>query len=243
MFRKAFRFRSLILGAAAAFFVALASGQARADIILLPNETAPHGGVGHKPESVLSIQSPKNTENAFGGVAWNGSKDVISGEIAKKGEHSKTLTFGQAGITNAGQLRIFMDIEDPDNDLILHELTLTAYGTNGAILFQGSFTAAPQFFAELGGGQGHGDYVFGLDPIQAARLQAAFQSDPNLRLGLFARTSDDTGSFTNFKLGQGPEPIPEPMTMILFGTGLAGVAARVRSRRRQGLKAKSDGDA
>jgi hypothetical protein len=219
------------LGAAAAFFIALGSGQARADIILLSGESAPHGGVGHRPESVLSIQSPKNTENAFGSVAWNGSKDIISGEIAKKGEHSKTLTFAQAGITNAGQLRIFMDVEDPDNDLVLHELVLTAYGSNGATLFQGSFTAGPQFFAELGGGQGHGDYVFGLDAIQAAQLQAAFQADPNLRLGLFARTSDDTGSFTNFKLGEGPEPIPEPMTMILFGTGLAGIAARARRRK------------
>ena len=234
-------FRSLTLGAAAMLFAVLTGGSARADIILITGESAPVGGVGHTPESILSIQSPKNTENAYGSVAWNGTKDVITGEIAKQGEHTKTLSFAQAGITNAGQLRIFMDIEDPDNDLILHEMTLTAYGTNGSILFQGSFVAGPQFFSELGGGQGHGDYVFGLDATQAALLQAAFEADPNLRLGLYARTSDDTGSFTNFKLGQGPEAVPEPTTMLLLGTGLAGVAARARRRRKAGARDEGSG--
>ncbi|MDT5272736.1 MAG: motif [Acidobacteriota bacterium] len=234
------RFRSLFLSAAAVLFVALACGQARADIIYLPGQTAPSGGVGHQPESILSIQSPGSTSNAAGGVSYNGSKDVRTGD-AKNGEHTKTLSFAQAGITNAGQLRIFMDTEDPDNDLTLNQLVLTAYGSNGQILFQGSL-AAPIDFGNEQNGQGHGDRVFALDAIQAARLQAAFQSDPNLRLGLFASTSDDTGSFTNFKLGQGPAAVPEPATMILFGTGIAGIAARARRRRRQTDKAKSVGD-
>lgn len=232
-------FRSLSLGAAAVIFAALTGGQARADIIYLPGAGAPSGGVGHTPESVLSIQSPGNTSNAAGGVSWNGSKDVRSGD-AKNGEHTKTLSFAQAGITNAGQLRIFMDTEDPDNDLRLNQLVLTAYSTNGQILFQGSL-AAPIHFGNEQNGQGHGDRVFALDSIQAAQLQAAFQANPNLRLGLFASTSDDTGSFTNFKLGQGPEAVPEPTTMILLGTGLAGVAGRARRRRKQAARNESPG--
>ncbi|MBV9924121.1 MAG: PEP-CTERM sorting domain-containing protein [Acidobacteria bacterium] len=125
-----------------------------------------------------------------------------------------------------------MDTEDPDNDLTLNSLVLTAYGSNGQVLFQGSL-AAPIDFGNEQNGQGHGDRVFALDAIQAARLQAVFFANPNLRLGLFASTSDDTGSFTNFKLGQGPTApaaVPEPATMILFGTGIAGIAARARRR-------------
>jgi hypothetical protein len=229
-------FRSTLLSGAAVLFVALTAGQARADIIYLPGATAPSGGVGHQPESILSIQSPGSTTNAAGGVSWSGKKDVLSGD-AKRGEHSKTLTFAQAGVTNAGQIRIFMDTEDPDNDLTLNQLVLTAYGSNGQILFQGSLTAPIHFSNELNG-QGHGDRVFTLDARQAALLQAAYNSDPNLRLGLFASTSDDTGSFTNFKIGQGPAAVPEPTTMLLFGTGLAGLAARARKRRRQTVEAK-----
>jgi hypothetical protein len=230
--------RSFLLGVAALFIVGLAAGNVRADIIYLPGAAAPSGGVGHQPESVLSIQSPGSTTNASGGVSWNGNKDVLSGD-AKHGEHSKTLSFAEAGINNAGQLRIFMDTEDPDNDLHLNSLVLTAYGSNGQILFQGSLTAPIHFTDELNG-QGHGDRVFALTADQAAQLQAAFQANPNLRLGLSASTSDDTGSFTNFKLGQGPAAVPEPMTMILFGTGLAGIAARARRRGKAGAGAKKD---
>jgi hypothetical protein len=228
-------FRKALLTTAAAIAMFALSSVARADIIYLPGATAPSGGVGHTPESILSIQSPGSTSNAAGGVSWNGHNDVRSGD-AKNGEHTKTLSFAQAGISNAGQLRIFMDTEDPDNDLRLNQLTLTAYGSNGQILFQGSL-AAPIHFANEANGQGHGDRVFALTADQAAQLQAAYLSDPNLRLGLFASTSDDTGSFTNFKLGQGPAAVPEPTTMFLLGTGLVGVAARARRR----SKAKKDG--
>lgn len=227
-------FSHLMLSLAAVVLLGLTATSARADLVLIPGATAPAGGVGHTPISVLSIQSPKNTSDAWGGVKWSGSQDVLTGETVKQGAHTQTVTFADLGITSAGQLRVFMDIEDPDNDLILNQLTLTAYDSKtGAVLFSGTYKDVPHYFVENGGGQGHGDYVFGLTADQAAQLQAAYASDPNLRLGLSANTSDDTGSFTNFKLGEGANaPVPEPATMFLLGTGLVGVAAKMRKRRK-----------
>jgi len=58
--------RSFLLGIAALFFVGLACGVARSDIILFPGQIVQQGGIGHQPESVLSIRSPNSTNFKLG---------------------------------------------------------------------------------------------------------------------------------------------------------------------------------
>jgi hypothetical protein len=93
-------------------------------------------------------------------------------------------------------------------------------------------------------GQGaNSDYALSFDAEAAARLQAAIAANPNLRLGLEATLSNVHGGPERFKFGAAAGPVPEPTTMILLGTGLAGIAGAVRRRRKAAAAAKAETDA
>jgi hypothetical protein len=68
-------------------------------------------------------------------------------------------------------------------------------------------------------------------------LLAAWQADPfgNLKLSVFAAPAvggfGTPNDFNLLEVGVGVTPVPEPATMLLFGTGIASLAGVIRRRR------------
>ena len=75
---------------------------------------------------------------------------------------------------------------------------------------------------------GSGENFFTITAVAGQRISSVtFTTDVDMTI----TDVDDTSQIRIGGAEQAEQPIPEPMTMILFGTGLAGVAASVRRRR------------
>src|SRR6266850_2873203 len=190
---------------------------------------------GDWSSDVCSSDLGSNTTES-GGVRWNGSGDVAFGDISA-GPHQHTVAFSDIG-TSATNLQILLNINEANgqnrSSLTINSLVLTAYDSSGNTVFSTDLAAGPLTLDQIRGGQGaNADYAFGLDSEAAARLQAALAAGPNLRLGLEASLSSVDGGPERFRFSgsAGSEPVPEPATMVLLGTGLAGVAGAIRKRR------------
>lgn len=213
--------------------ISTSSGKAYADGLVL---VSPDIRKLVPPISALNFEHHGARKTESGQVRWDGTKDVWSGDISA-GPHQQTVSLTDLGIGRANDLRVLLNINEANGGakmpITVDSLVLTAFDQNGATVFTASLLNGPVSLDQFKKGQGsQSDYVFGLDSVSAARLQAAIDQNPALRLGLAAQLSNVDGGPERFYFAAGATPTPEPATLALLGTGIVGLAGAARRKRR-----------
>jgi hypothetical protein len=210
---------------------------AKADLVRRDDVVLSGQGVG-AVITVLSLQSPANSSRESGGVLADGT---AFGDFSPPSGPPKNQTFTLAtvGALNASELGLIVNLGEPNSEdpasviatdanggfrITLQAWSSSADGTPTSFVLESN-----QVLEVDESGVGGSGLVFGLDAAQAAALDAFIAANPNYVLSVWATFEDAQGNIDIIQAAR-IEPIPEPATMLLLGSGLLGVAATLRKR-------------
>ena len=223
---------------ALAFFALTFAGAltAKADELNFVAPTAANGtGFG----TVLTLLTLHNTTSPeIGSVSWNGTTTVTTGDATNQ---SQTYTIQQlinAGVT-ANTFGVVYNVNETGptpNPTTLNGFSLDVYNSAGVL--QGSISLSAQALAQnpyqmFEQGVGGSGYLFTVAETGGVfDLDSVFALHPDWVIGASGSISQNDNGPETFYIVNTANPVPEPTTMLLLGTGLAGIAARVRRRRK-----------
>jgi len=206
-----------ILALAAFVVLGIAAVPARADIVFIQGPTsAADENIQFNDPGLITTGNPVTGATNQTSTVFSFSSNVnltTPSQGQARIERAGGGTFNTLTITPVNPLVTFNELDFNINAVANGFVTFTAVENNGQVNTSQAFTL-----------DASGQNFFSVTAINNQRIRSVMftttvgiQDVRQVRVGGIA-----TGTPT--------APIPEPMTLLLFGTGLAGVAARLRRR-------------